>query len=153
MRTKGLLLLSLVLVLVLSVSIVSAWESYDTYDSHPWQSSDLNYKTQTYKDTTEYKRTTETGYKDRWNDEKLKTTVTEKTEYSITTKRPDYRTDVYYGYNSPSYRYNDRDDKYRDYGSSWRYKEPYSEWKQTGKDDYYYKPRYDTYLGYYNWRY
>ncbi len=37
----------------------------------------------------------------------------------------------------------------RVYPSNWRFKEPFN----TYTTPYYYQPRYDTYLGYYNWRY
>jgi len=37
-------------------------------------------------------------------------------------------------------------------GSEWRYKEPYVSVRYVNQDDYYYKPRYDSKLGYYNWR-
>ena len=35
------------------------------------------------------------------------------------------------------------------YPSNWRFKEPFN----TYTTPYYYQPRYDPYLGYYNWRY
>ena len=135
---KALVLISIVFVLVLMIKLVSAHHSYYYYPK---------YKTDSHKEVIEYKHTTEDSYKDYWNSEKVKTTVTQKTEIKRTNKKPDYS---YYDYHKPYY-----------YGyhyvpySSWRYKEQYNyyRYKDSDERDYYYKPRYDYSLGYYNWRY
>jgi len=97
------------------------------------------YKTNSYKETTEFSKTTETANKDYWNSEKIKTTITEKTEISRTSKTPYYTNRYSYAY-APY--------------SSWRYKEPYNYYTYKNADyrDYYYSPRYDSELGHYNWR-
>lgn len=107
------------------------------------------YKTDSYKETTEFKRTTEHKTGDFWNYESTKRIITEKTEVRRRTRTP------YYPSYGEYYRYD-----YRPYGykpvpySSWRYKKPYDhrDYIHAPYDDYYYKPRYDAQLGYYNWR-
>ena len=130
------------IILILLLSFTASAKSWSDLNFDSGWGSDDDYRTNRYKETTEFKKTTEQEIKDDWYHESWKTTITEKTEYEREVKTPVYR---YY----PFYYFKDR---YRYYPSSWRYKEPYSSWKARDKEDYYYKPRYDPYLGHYNWR-
>lgn len=129
-------------ILVLMINSVSAgFLSYFQEYSHPRD------KTDSYKETTEFKKVTETNTRDYWNSETVKTTISEKTEISRTSRTP-----YYSGYYAPSYSsYYYNPVPY----SSWRYKEPYNyyNYENAHYRNYYYKPRYDSELGYYNWRY
>jgi|TARA_Y100000310_G_C20540748_1_gene743167 hypothetical protein len=103
---------------------------------------DSDYEVNDFRETTEFKQTTEQKIGDFWDFESTKRTITETTEVRKRTRTPIYN----------SY--------YRPYGnydlprSNWRFKEPYKESDYVGShyNDYYYKPRYDSNLGYYNWR-
>ena len=130
----------LLISLIVSVNNISASSYYtDDYgyryrplfsDTH-----DVEYKTTSYKDTTQYKQKTVSETKDPWSSEKIVVETSTKTSVERKNKVP-----IFSGYN---YRYE------RVPSSSWRYKEPYYFWKNN---NYYYKPKYDSDLGYYNWR-
>jgi|TARA_Y100000310_G_scaffold343261_1_gene450043 hypothetical protein len=132
---KRLLLFSFAVLLVLSINAVSG-----SYFSN-------NYYTNDFKETTEFKKTTEQRVGDFWNFESTKKTITEKTEVRKRTRTPVYNYYRPYGnYYTSSYNYVPQ--------SSWRFKPSYNSYRYTNApyNDYYYKPRYDSYLGHYNWR-
>ena len=130
MNKKSLLFL-VVITLFLSINVVSA-----SYFFEP------KYRINDFKEITEFKQTTEQKVGDYWNFESTKRTITERTVVRKITRTP-----FYYPY-------------YKSYGnyyvpqSNWRFKEPYryNDYANSRYSDYYYKPRYDPYLGYYNWR-
>ena len=155
MNKKGILFAG-ILILSLGVSLVSASlcrnsggyyycdGNYDGYRrdynrGYDYPSYKLKYKTDNYKDTVEYKRTTTSGYKDPYNSEKITTTITEKTTIEKKNKKP------IYVYDYPSTKYRDSYlgsrkylgyEKYSD--SPWRFKEPYNKYKydKYDRDDY-----------------
>ena len=136
---RKLLLFSIALVLILSINAVSGYYFYPKY------------QTDDFREITEFKQTTERKIGDFWNYESTKRTITEKTEVRKRTRTPTYFPyyNYYGGYSySNSYR-----GSYAPF-SSWRFKEPYEHknYVNVHYSDYYYKPRYDYNLGYYNWR-
>jgi len=135
MNKKPLLFL-VAIIFFLSINLVSA-----SYFFEP------KYKINDFKEITEFKQTTEHKVGDFWNFESTKRTITEKTEVRKRTRTPIYYSSYYYP-NYGGYR-----DSYIPF-SNWRFKEPYehSNYANSHYSDYYYKPRYDPYLGYYNWR-
>jgi len=116
---------------VLSIHAVSAYSFFEP-----------RYNTDDFREITEFRQTTEHRTGDYWNSQTTKRTVSEKTEVRRKTRTPTYSS--YYGYPR---------DSYVPY-SSWRFKEPYrhSNYANARYNDYYYKPRFDSNLGYYNWR-
>jgi len=144
MNKKSLLFL-VVIAIFLSINLVSAYYSFGS-----------QYRTNDFKEITEFKRTTEQKVGDYWNFESTKRTITERTEVRKRTRTPSY---------NPYYRpygnsYSPYGNSYSPYsnnyisGSNWRYKEPYrrSDYVNSRYNDYYNKPRYDPYQGNYNWR-
>jgi len=120
--------------LILSINAVSGFFHYPEY------------RTDDFRETTEFKQTTERKISDPWYFESTKRTITETTEFRKRTRTPIYS---YYSYSPKRYDYN-----YAPSFSNWRYKEPYKarNFGNSRNDEYYYKPRYDPGLGYYNWR-
>ena len=150
-RKIGLFLAGFLVLSLLFSGLVSAY--FEDYDNYNWNRRG----TDTFKETTEFKKTTSTSTGDYWGSEKRTTTVSEKT----VVERKDHR--PYYGYDYYPSRYsNPRSYGYYDYGndcyssSCFRYKEPYR-YSNYGSDRYgydsYYAPRYDWNTGSYNWRY
>ena len=145
---KKLLLFSIALVLVVSLNLVSAIFHYPQY------------QTDNFRETTEFKRVTVQNTGNFWNYESTKKTVIEKTETRKRIRTPSYsyyNYPNYYGnsyYNYPNYRARSYFDNSYVPSSSWRFKESYDNRKYVNAhyNDYYYKPRYDSSLGYYNWR-
>ena len=194
--------------LVLAISSVSA-SLYDyagyrnsyAYSGPDYYNYDVKYKTNTYRDTTNYQTKTISKVYDRYGGyEKVTTTINERTDvirkektpvinlnsrygygsgygfgsgsgsgsgynkygsnyirlgygsgYYGYNKNPIYGHDPYYTKSSfrykPSYNYYDYNNRYDDrYRDKKGYREGY-------KKPYYYEPRYDSNLGYYNWRY
>lgn len=139
---KKLLLFLVVMTLFLSINVVSASYFFGS-----------QYRTNDFKEITEFKQTTEQKVGDYWNFESTKRTITEKTEVRKRTRTPFY----YPNYRSYGNYYAPYRTSYGNYyvpRSNWRFKEPYkySNYANSPYSDYYYKPRYDPYLGYYNWR-
>lgn len=135
--SKKLLLFSIAIILIMSVNAVSGF--YFDFNKQ--------YNINDFRETTEFKQTTEQKIGDYWNYQTTKRTITEKTEVRKVTRTPNYY--YSYSYYSPN--------SYRNYyvpSSNWRFKEPYvhSRYANAPYNDYYYKPRYDSSLGYYNWR-
>lgn len=115
----------------LSVNAVSAYSFFEP-----------RYNADDFRETTEFRQTTEHRTGDFWNSQTTKRTITEKTEVRKKIRTPNH----YYYSRYPG-------DSYVPY-SNWRFKEPYrhSNYVNAHYSDYYYKPRYDYNLGYYNWR-
>ena len=111
------------IILFLSINIVSASYFFDS-----------RYKINDFRETTEFKQTTQQKVGDYWNYQTTKRTITEKTEVRRVTRTPTYS---YYSYYPNSYR-----NSYAPY-SNWRFKEAYvhSRYVNTPYNDYYYKPR------------
>ena len=114
------------------------------------------YRRDSYKESATYTKTTETSVSDYWGSEKTKKTVSETTEVERNTKVPSY----YHYYRTSPANYPDTSG-YSSYSSpdisaynSYRNREPYvtSDYANSNYDNYYYKPQYDPYYGYYNWR-
>ena len=131
---KSLSIALFALVFVLSLNAVSGFLFYSDYNVND------------FKETSEFTKTTEHKTGDYWNSNSVKTTTSEKTEVRKVTRTPSYSSSYYslkrYGYSdAPSY-------------SNWRYKEPYisNKYQNTRYNDYYYRPRYDSQSGSYNWR-
>jgi len=131
--SKKLLLFSVAIILIMSLNAVSAFHYQSQYNIND------------FRETTEFRQTTKQKIGNYWDYESTKRTITEKTEVRRVTRTPTYS---YYPYYSNSYR-----NSYVPY-SNWRFKEPYtsSRYVNAPYNDYYYKPRYDQRLGYYNWR-
>ncbi|MCH8945934.1 MAG: hypothetical protein IIA85_03355 [Nanoarchaeota archaeon] len=127
---KKLLLFSVAIILIMSVNAVSGFH-------YPSQ-----YTTNDFKQTTEFRQTTEQRIGDYWNYELTKRTITEKTVVRKVTRTPSYNP-YYSSYGNYYVPY-----------SNWRFKESYvnSRYVNAPYNDYYYKPRYDYTLRYYNWR-
>jgi len=126
--------------LILSLNAVSGFFHYPEF------------RTNDFRETTEFTQTTQNTISDYWNFESTKRTITERTEVRKRTRTPIYSYSSYspnrYGSNyAPSF-------------SNWRYKEPFNFNRydfnnryNNQYNDYYYKPRFDSRLGYFNWRY
>lgn len=140
--TRGIFILAAIFVL-LSISFASASDFWSAWDSNGYynpsgSSGGSSGKYYDYsKDTWEVKHETIDERNSPWGYEK--------------------RTEIHYDKvvdETKNYL------RYRDYYrwepaisySNWRYKEPYYAWDKEDKNDYYYRPQYDYYLGYYNWR-
>ena len=141
MNKKSLFFL-VVITIFLSINAVSAYSFFGS-----------QYNVNEFKEITEFKQTTTQKVGDYWNFESTKRTITEKTEVIKRTRTPSYNPyyNSYGNYYTPGYR------SYGNYyvpQSNWRFKEPYqySNYVNSRYNDYYYKPRFDPYLGYYNWR-
>jgi hypothetical protein len=144
---KKLFSLAVLIIFLFAINFVSAgfWDYWS------------DYKTDTYKETSEYTKTTEFSSSDYYTSRRTKHTISEKTEYYERTRTPTYRYSRYPRYDRYDYHYDSVP------YSSWRYKEPYDHDKyrcdyeddyrrKQCKKGYYYKPRYDYDKGYYNWR-
>jgi hypothetical protein len=135
--TKGIFIFSIVFIL-LSISFASAfWEYYDPWAKYNDRADHNDGKYYDYYSdtwTVNHETTSEQNYP--WGYEKTTESFTD--EYSYESKN--YLFGNYHGW-QPAVSYTNR-----------RYKEPYSQWHPEDKNDYYYKPVYDNYLGYYNWR-
>jgi len=130
---KKLLLFSIAVLIILSLNSVSGFYHYPKNHIND------------FKETTEFKQTTEHRVGDFWNFESTKRTITEETEVRRRTRTP-----IYYSYRHP------HSNSYKDQvpSSNWRFKEPYDHKKYANapNNDYYYKPRYNHDSGTYNWR-
>jgi len=163
---KWLVLSVFAFLLFLSAGVVSASSWYDygygyggygSYECGYGYGYGDCYRAETFRDTTENKHTTVSTFEDRYTTEKVKTVTTSYTDIQRETRTP-----IYSGYSRYPYRtfyYPSRTvighvDGYP--SSYWRYKEPYDNsdpYHRDSRYSYYYEPRYDSYLGYYNWRY
>lgn len=146
---KKYMLIATALCLSLLVSLTSAYTYY--YPEHSYYGSGLL----SYFDRNTLRSTTFTENEESvvidipGGTKKITTTVTQKT----TVKKnlfPYYSYPYFTDYAStgygPTYKYSSV------YPSNWRFKEPYYSFN-TYTTPYYYEPRYDSNLGYYNWRY
>ena len=171
MNKKFVFLSAFLVIFLLGISFVSAslcrgddgyWHDCSYYEPK------IKYKTDSFKEVVELKKTTTSGYSDKYSSEKITTTISEKTTINRKNKEPYYDYDYFYDY--PSYSYSH---KYVP-SSSWRYKESYhrSDYddcidkciRKSGRNNrercidrcrnynYYYKPRWDYDNQYYNWR-
>lgn len=123
---------SVALAFIISINAVSGYFFYP------------NYQTDDFSEITEFKKVTEQNTGNFWNFESTKRTIIEKTEVRTRTRTPSYS---YYNYPTS---YGNSYDPF----SSWRFREPYDSqnYIDSHHGDYYYEPRYDSNLGYYNWR-
>lgn len=96
-----------------------------------WYNYDDRYKqVTTFDKKTEERRDFKNGY------EKITTSFSQRTEIERKSTGPNHYSFSHSNWNYPA--------------SNWRYSYPNYD---TSKYNYYYKPRYDYNLGYYNWRY
>ena len=110
--SKKLLLFSILFVLILSINAVSGYYFYPKYH------------TDDFRETTEFRQTTERKIGDFWNYESTKRTVIEKTDIRKRIRTPIYY--PYYNYPSPNYYGNFYYGNSYTPFSSWRFKEPYA---------------------------
>lgn len=141
---KKQLIALLPILILLMLSLASAYDGY-------YYPSDNTYKRTLY----DYDKQSYTNYYS-WGTEKVSTTT------RTTRKIESYYPNIYY---SPSPVYHvSAPTSYSQYPSSnWRYKKPYNCYDyecspryrnyNSYQRPYYYEPRYDSNLGYYNWRY
>ena len=125
---KKTILFSIVLVFILSVGFVSAWDNFGN-------------KKDTFREITDFKKTTETTHRDPLNFERIKITNSQRIEVFRESRSPSYNSMPYsnFRYSSPSnYRWSDSRCDIND---------------NRCRRDYYYQPRFDHNMGYYNWRY
>jgi len=103
------------------------------------------YKADSFKQVIEHKEITESKTSDYLGSERIKTTISEKTEIERTKNKPYYS---YPSYMQGTYLYS------KVPASSWRFKEPYNpmNYMDASYAHFYYSPRYDFAGGYYNWR-
>ena len=126
---KKLLLFSIVIILIMGLNAVSGFHFNSQYNTND------------FRETTEFRQTTEQRTGDFWNFESTKRTITEKTEVRKVTRIPIHFSSSFSRNSHVPF-------------SNWRFKEPYvhSRFANAQNNDYYYKPRYDNSLRYYNWR-
>ena len=136
-------------VFILGVNLISAgnyWSYHDVYNDYRYQG---NYYSG-YNEKYEYTKTIKTKADYDWDSYKTKTTITEKVEVKRTPAYSYYYSTPYRNYYNPPTDYT----KHIDY-SSWGYKEVYDNdyYDDSNYQNYYYQPRYNYNLGYYNWRF
>ena len=116
------------------------------------------YRTDTFRDTTENRHTTISTSRDRFTTESIRTVTTSYTDIQRETRTP-IRMQIsspFFPFRTfyPSRTVIGNVDGYP--SSYWRFKEPFDPNNPRHMDSrysYYYQPRYDPNLGYYNWRY
>lgn len=115
----------LAVLIILMINMVSAYHHYGYYPK---------YKTDSFRETTEFRKVTDSYSGDYWDSQRVRKTVTERTDVTRTKRYPSY----HYGY---GYGYGGYHKPYYDYGYGYKPISKYS----------YYKPYHSRNLVYSNY--